>query len=461
MSALRSTAWDFAGGDRAPLRGLSRDARLFLLAEACSAFAGGAFLAVYNLYVLALGYDPRLLGTLLAAGGAGAGLGALPAGALVDRLRPRAVLLAASLVAAAGIGAQLASGHAAALLIGNAVAGAGAAAYVVAAAPFLTEASAPGTRPRVFSVETAVALAFTAAGTAAGGQAAVLLEGSGQWAAHMGPGGPAGQAGAYWLTLAGASAIGACAFVPLVMTRGGAQRDSGLRMLDFGLGGRGPAAAAGGPGGEVPNPQAQIQNPGARASGRSRIANPNSAPRLAAVTGLIGAGAGLFIPYLNVFFVEVLGTSPAVFGWLSASGLLCRLAGTVAAPRLAARFGAVQAIAGTQLASVPLLLLLGFAPHPAAAAAMYLARGTLMNMAAPITAAFTMQALPPVGRGRGNSIIWLVGNAARTVSTLLGGALIAAAGYRVPYLVTAVCYVSSSVLLLAWFGGRRRLTAGG
>ncbi|MDQ3701737.1 MAG: MFS transporter, partial [Chloroflexota bacterium] len=174
--------------------------------------------------------------------------------------------------------------------------------------------------------------------------------------------------------------------------------------------------------------------------------------RLTATTALIGMGAGLFLPFLNVYFVEVLGASPAVYGWVSAGGTLTRLGATLLAPGLAARRGTVTAIAGSQIASVPFLILLGFAPHLTVAAVAVLVRGALMNMASPLLASFTMGALQQDLRGGANAVLLLVANVSRAGATLAGGALIAQVGYRWPYGLTALLYLASAALFWWWFG---------
>ena len=126
--------------------------------------------------------------------------------------------------------------------------------------------------------------------------------------------------------------------------------------------------------------------------------------RLAVIGGLIGLGAGLFLPYLNVYFVQELGASPAVYGWISGASTLTRLGATLLAPAVAGRLGTVGAIAGTQLASVPFLLLLGFAPQLGLAALAFLIRGALMNMALPLQTSFTMGALRPDAAGDGERL---------------------------------------------------------
>jgi MFS family permease len=179
--------------------------------------------------------------------------------------------------------------------------------------------------------------------------------------------------------------------------------------------------------------------------------------RLAATTALIGLGAGLFIPFLNVYFVEVLGASPAVYGWVSGVATLTRLGATLLAPLLARRVGTAGAIVASQLSSVPFLLLLGFAPQLGVAAFAAVVRGALMNMAAPLQASFTMGRLRPAVRGAGNALLLLAGNVTRAASTLVGGALIAQSGYRWPYVLTAALYTAASVLFWVWFGGAERV----
>ena len=174
----------------------------------------GAFGAVYNLYVLALGFAPSFLGTLLVAGMLGAGAAVVPAGALVDRLGARALLLGGSLVVAAGVGVQLALPLGAVLLAGSVLAGAGAAAFYVAAAPYLARVAPEGRQNELFSLDTAAALGGTALGSVVAGQVATLLG-----AGTSGPAGGPDGAAPYRLSLLLGSAVGALSFPLLLATR--------------------------------------------------------------------------------------------------------------------------------------------------------------------------------------------------------------------------------------------------
>ena len=80
---------------------------------------------------------------------------------------------------------------------------------------------------------------------------------------------------------------------------------------------------------------------------------------LSLVQVFIGAGAGLFINYFNLYFVDYLKASSALFGVLNGGTIAIAALCTLAAPWLAQRIGRVNAIALTQLASIPLLITLG------------------------------------------------------------------------------------------------------
>ncbi|HEX2517837.1 MAG TPA: MFS transporter, partial [Chloroflexota bacterium] len=108
--------------------------------------------------------------------------------------------------------------------------------------------------------------------------------------------------------------------------------------------------------------------------------------------------------------------------------------------------------------SVPFLLLLGFAPQLGLAALAFLIRGALMNMAFPLQTSFTMGALRPALRGKGNALLILAGNVSRAASTLAGGALIERSGYRLPYLLTTAIYTLGALLFWIWFGPRASRT---
>jgi MFS family permease len=173
---------------------------------------------------------------------------------------------------------------------------------------------------------------------------------------------------------------------------------------------------------------------------------------LVVVQSLIAAGAGLFIPYFNLFFVQHLGASSALFGLIDggANGLNALL--TLLAPLLAARTGKIVLITITRLASVPIMLTVGLSGMLPLAAAFYPLRQGLMDMSSSIFQVFSMEAVPQEHRGLANSSYQASYQVALALTTPLGGLIIAHAGYTPVFLIAAVFYLTSIAILWFRFG---------
>src|SRR2546425_9890824 len=92
-----------------------------------------------------------------------------------------------------------------------------------------------------------------------------------------------------------------------------------------------------------------------------------------------------------------------------------------------------------------------FVTNAFAEGGLYLFRAALMNMSAPIGDSFLMGIIAPEQRGLAsavNSIIWRLPN---SVTTVLGGILMAAGYYDLPILLATACYVASISLFFTVF----------
>jgi predicted MFS family arabinose efflux permease len=173
---------------------------------------------------------------------------------------------------------------------------------------------------------------------------------------------------------------------------------------------------------------------------------------LALVQTLTGLGAGLFIPYFNLFFVHHLWASSALFGLIDgvANGLLALT--TLFAPWLARRIGHVNSIMLTRLCSLPLLLAIGFTGSLPLAAALYPLREGLMDMSAGILLVFSMEEVPERHRGIANSVYQAAYQIAWAITSSIGGLIIVAVGYGPLFVVAAFCYLASIIVLWGRFG---------
>ncbi len=176
---------------------------------------------------------------------------------------------------------------------------------------------------------------------------------------------------------------------------------------------------------------------------------------LVLVQACIGAGAGLFIPYFNIYFVQHLGASPALFGVLNGGATAINALLALAAPWLAMRLGKVNSVALTELVSIPLLITLGLIPLLPVAAVCYLFRQGFMDMSNGVLQVFLMEAVPERYRGLANSSYQVAFQVPWALTAPLGGILIAHVGYPAVFLGGAMCYLLACGTLWGNFGGKR------
>lgn len=174
--------------------------------------------------------------------------------------------------------------------------------------------------------------------------------------------------------------------------------------------------------------------------------------RMALPNVLIGFGAAILIPYMNVFFIERFAVRDGLLGLLFALASLLISLGSLLAPRLALYLGSkIRTVMLTQLSSILFLLLIGFSPWLELAIPAFLLRAMLMNMAVPLYNAFCMENISPGERGLANSalnISWQIGWA---VGPYLSGIVQQHYGFTPLFVASAVLYTSASILLGRFF----------
>ncbi len=422
-----------------------RNARLYLISNVLSGVTTGILLVLYNLYLFSLGYGADFIGLVLFVGTIGAGIAIFPAGICIDRFGGKAVVICSNLlIGFAGIG-QILFRQPVPLLVSAFIAGIGGAGTLVVNAPFLTINSAPGERSHLFSLSIALGLVTTVVGNSIGGILPVYFRGL-SWL--MGPLPPwlglvlAMQPSprSYQLSLLFAGAIAIPSLVPLFMLedrrpprqfRGATRKTPG--SLSF------------------PTPTWLSNN--LLVSIRSIVCS--AIFFLILVQAFIGAGAGLFFPYFNIYFVQQLNASPALFGLLSAGATAITALLTLIAPWLARRIGKVNSIVSTQVSSIPLLVTIGLTPILPVAAILYLFRQGLMDMSNGVLQVFSMEAVSEQHRGVANSAYQVAFQVPWALTAPLGGLIIIHFGYPAVFIGGALCYLVASSILWGVFGRGR------
>jgi MFS family permease len=420
-----------------------RNARLYLISNALSGVTAGILLVLYNLYLVSLGYHTDFVGAVLFAGTIGAGLAIFPAGVCVDRFSGKVVLIGSSaLIGVAGVG-QILFRQPLPLLISAFVAGVGIAFLLVVNAPFLTINSTPEERPHLFSMNISLGLVTLVLGEVLGGALPAwfrsmpwLMAPLPPWAASLLASQPDPRS--YQLALLFAGVIAAPSFIPLFMLRAGG--------VDEGRG-------------RLHHPQSNIlqRHTPSISFTLSRVNILLRTPFffLMLIYIFTGLGAGLFIPYFNIYFVQHLKASPSLFGLIDGGANAITALLTLIAPLLAKRLGRINTITLTRLASIPLLLTIGLTGILPLAAFLYLFRQGSMDMSAGILQVYSMEAVSERYRGLANSSYQVSFQVPLAIATPIGGLIITYIGYPPIFLLGAFCYILAIITLWGRFGRRK------
>ncbi|MFL7891118.1 MAG: MFS transporter [Anaerolineales bacterium] len=392
------------------LRAFSMNARLYLLNVIIVGAAMGVFRLLFNFYVLSLGYDEALLGRLITISNLTALLAALPMGYLADLLgRKYALLLSGALMSASIMGIVLWPSEG--TLYGmNVVSGIGQSLGAVSMAPFLMENSGEKERTYLFSFSSGLQMAMASVGNWIGGYLPT-------WIGNT-RGVPAISSQAYAGSLMIVSLTIVVGLIPLIMLR---------------------------------TPRLQLAEKSVFAPIAYASKNPVLLGKLILPMLITAIGAGLIMPFMNLFFRQVHGQPDPVIGSLFAWGSLAMGLGLLLAPPLADRMGKIQFVVVTQSLSIPFLIVLGFSPYFWMSAGAYYIRLTLMNMSSPVYQTFVMEHVEPPARATVASLVSMAWNFGWAFSPTLSGYLQVQYGFGPPFLGTIILYTISTIMYYIFF----------
>lgn len=410
MSPVRAAWRDFVEAARL----FSRPARLYLSSEFLAWTAHGVYAVIFNLYLVQAGKSESFVGQAIASSGIGMVVAALPAGWLADRWgRRNTLMLGAVLEGVAYLARAFTTDHALLLGLGF-TAGLGQSFFQIAAAPFLTDHSTPRERTHLFSVFFAAALLAGVFGNALGGAIPT-------WTQALAAG--TGLFEAYRVALLVGGVCSVAAVLPLVMLRGTPEI-------------RAPRDAP-----PVPRHELHKLRP------------------IALNALLLGTGAGLVIPFMNLYFKNRFACTSDQIGLFFGIAQVCTALATLAAPAVARRFGKLKSAVGSQLLSLPFLVVLGGEQHLPLAVAAFWIRATFMQASTPLVQAFIMESLPQELRARSTSIVNMLWNIGWALSATVAGLIIERFGYHMPFYITAVLYLTGALTFYRAFRGTRESPA--
>ena len=394
----------------AEVQGSGRNPKLYLVGIFLFGLGQSIFSLIFNLYLRSLGYSDSDIGQILSKVSIGAAVAALPAAFLFRRAPARTLLVLAGALTALGYALQATFRAQELLLLFAFVTGMIITVFRLSIAPVIMRESGPSSRPFLFSASFGVLFASAIAGSVVGGALPHLFHAFTDM----------DQVALRWTLYAG------CALTLL----------SAL-----------PFFAMKEPGGTGAPPP-----PGALEQLRDFIEiDWGLHLKLILPAALIGLGAGLIIPFMNLYFRDRFGLTEGEIGALFGVMQGFMVVGNVFGPAVSRRFGLVGGVVGTQLASVPFMVVLALSgSFPLVAAAFFLRSG-LMNMNQPLASHFAMEVVPERDHAVTNSLLSLAWFLAWSVSADIGGTLIERRGYAEPLLIAAALYVAASVLYWIFF----------
>ena len=428
-----------------------RNARLYLISNALSGVTVGIILVLYNLYLVSLGYGADFIGLVLFVGTVGAGIAIFPAGVCVDRFGGKLIMIWSNLAIGVVGAGQILFRQPLLLLCSGFVAGVAAAFLLVVNAPYLTNNSTPAERSHLFSLNIVLGLGTTVLGEVLGGALPVWLR-TFPWLMAPLP------APLTWLL---ASQIQPRSYQLALLTAGILAGPSLIPV--FLLSDDRPVIASIA-GAKQPQRLPFIQNMYASFTKwwqivrtiQPRVILSGSLFMLILVQLLIGLGAGLFIPYFNIYFVQHFKASPALFGVIDGGANAINALLVLLAPLLALRVGKINTITITRLVSIPLLLTIGLTNSLPLAATLYLFRQGMMDMSIGVFQVFSMEAVPVQRRGLANSLYQTCYQVAWAITVPLGGFVIVHKGFAPVFIAGAVLYILATATLWLRFGRRKQ-----
>jgi len=389
----------------------NRETRLFLISTLLFGFSFSVWELFFNLYFLSLGFNQDMLGLIRSATPLSALLLGLPLGLLSDRIGPRKSMLIGLTICFTGMLFEIRLLNPILVYLFGWIQGAGYMLYHIAQPPYIMTVSKQEHQALIFSLNFGFLTVASMVGNLVAGQVPIQLE------RFLGltPGSPESYR---WVITAGIL-LAATSLIPIFL---------------------------------LPKLQKSKRQTTQRAPLKVVLRKLASKPivrQLALINLITGFGAGLLIPYINVFLRQKYAISDNHLGIIFALASFLVFLGSIAAPWLVkvTRSRIIPTVT-TQAASVLFLLTLGFSPLLWVAVISFLFRAVLMQMSWPLLENFAMIITPTDEQAAITSIRGIGWQTGQALGILVSGLVQTRYGFSPLFVTTSTLYVIS--ILLTW-----------
>ncbi len=394
-----NTPKDFLRLYRDNSRRIGKRGWIFLLLMFMSSVGGVATHLIFNLYLRDIGWPDSAIGLAqFTAMGTGAAV-TLPAAYISFRIRPFYMLFGSLIAAGLGILLLILSPSPLAIIASAALTGVSSALSSASLSPFMLRLVGHGPAPFLFSAQWSVATLGGFLGNIAGGWLSV--------------------AGYRWAFVFGlAFQVAAISFAVslrpsrVTETRKSTNFLSGLKDAWRGL------------------------------------------VKLGITQGFIGLGAGLFVPFINLYFRDRFNLPTETIGLLYGVQSVFLFVSGLLTPYVVSRLGKIRTVILTQALSLPFNAGLAFSWNLAISSVSFWIRGGLMNMAQPMMSNYAVESVKPEFRGTATALMSLFWMGCFSLSNMAAGFIMERWGFTAPILAGAGFYLVSTGLIWWWFSRR-------
>jgi MFS family permease len=397
------------------IKSFPQSARLFLLATIINGILFSTWQLFFNLFILARGYEKDFLGLINSMPSMAGLILGIPLGMLSDRIGRRPAMLIGLALSITSMGLQLFIQVKVLLVLVAFLGGVGNSLFFISQAPFMMKVTNTDNRSLMFSLNFGLNTLAGAVGNLFAGQMPAWFGGLLNVAAD--------SAKAFQMVLLVSVVLGFFALIPIFILK------EPQKKISLGQ--------------PVINQWSLLKNT-IRRGFTWKLVLPEM---------LLGFGAAITIPYMNLYFVEVFNLKSNLLGALFSMSALFVGVGSILGPRLVKKFNSkIRVVVMTQASSLVFLLILAFSPFAWLAAIGYLLRGMLMNMAVPLYNAFCMENVAENEQGVVNSLISNSWTAGWAIGPFLSGLIQIRYGFQPLFLITASIYMLSILSTWIFFG---------
>ena len=385
----------------------SRNAKLYLAGSFLIGINFHVFQLLLNLYLREFGFSESQIGYIISSRAVGMTLVAIPAAMILSRVRLKPILLTSCfLFGIFTLG--LSSFTEFELLLGfSTLAGMSFAFYRVAAGPFYMRNSTMKERTHLFSVSFGMMIMAGMAGSITSGQLVTVI------AEHYND-----IVLGYRYTLYAGIGLSMMALLPFFLIKASKPSDEENKI------------------------NISLQQFKERGGFYFKITISNF---------LVGLGAGLIIPFLNLYFRDRFHLGADTIGLYYFFVSFAMLAGSLAGPVLARRFGLVRTVVMTQIISIPFMFILSYSYILYLAVAAFIIRAGFMNLGVPIVTNLGMELAEQKEQGLVNALLMVSWTSSWMISAAVGGKLIDEFGYTFTMNITISLYVISTIIFYLFF----------